>query len=114
MGCHWSTIATYRRQAVIAGWLQHAGKAVPHVRAATFSVSLPILANSETALTKSKTKQMGKDSSSLHSLSKNLPSSLSEKSSESLSEKTMTSLSGEEETPIVRKPHSEDSEVAWL
>ncbi len=112
LGCHWSTIATYRRQAVIAGWLQQAGRAVPHVRAATFSVNLPILTNSETALTKSKTIQMGGDSSSLPStFSENLPPSPSEKSSESLSEKTLTSLSEEEETPIVRKPHSEDSEV---
>jgi hypothetical protein len=114
MGCHWSTIATYRRQAVIAGWLQHAGNAVPHVRAATFFVKLPILTNSDTALTKNKTKQIGEDSSDLPSLSGNLPLSLSEKSFESLGEKNMTSLSGEEKSAIVRKPHSEDSEVAWL
>jgi hypothetical protein len=74
---------------------------VPHVRAANFSVNLPILTISETALTKSKTKQMGEDSSFLPSLSENsLPSpsenrppSLSERPSESFSEKNITSLS---------------------
>lgn len=101
LGCHWSTVAMYRRQAVVAGWLQHAGKAVPHVRAATFSVKLPILTkgveeiltNSEGTLTKSKTIHMGMVSSSLPTSSENLPSSHSEKTSEFLSEKTMTSLS---------------------
>ena len=101
LGCHWSTIAMWRRQAVVAGWLQHAGKAVPHVRAATFSVKLPILTkgveeiitNSEGTLTKSKTIHMGKVSSSLPTFSENLPSSHSEKTSEFLSEKTTTSLS---------------------
>jgi Domain of unknown function (DUF3854) len=114
MGCHWSTIATYRRQAVIAGWLQIAGKAVPHVRAATFSVKLPILANSETVHNKSKTKEMGEDSPLLPPLSGDFPPSISEKYSESLNKKTMTSLSGEVEPTLVRNPHSEDSEVAWL
>lgn len=114
MGCHWSTIAIYRRQAVTAGWLQNSGKAIPHVRAATFSVKLPVLASSETALTKSKTKEMGEDSPFLPPSSGDIPAFLSEKSSESLSKKTMTSLSGKVEASLARNPHSEDSEVAWL
>jgi Domain of unknown function (DUF3854) len=90
-GCHWSTIAAYRRRAVIDGWLRAEKKPIAHVRAGTFFVSLPILTNSEIVLTKIKTKHMEEGSSS--SLSENRPSASSETA--------MASLSGDNETTIV-------------
>jgi Domain of unknown function (DUF3854) len=85
-GCHWSTIAAYRRRAVIDGWLQPEKKAIAHVRAGTFFVSLPIITISETSLTKNKSNHMGPG----------YPSPLSENLS--------SPLSGEEETTLVSTP----------
>jgi hypothetical protein len=109
-GCHYTTIAMYRREGVTAGWLQRSGRAIPHVRAATFLVNLPILTSSESPLTKSKTKHMGRDSYSPSS--ENSSYSHSEKFTESPSEKGATSLSDEAALSIVRNPHSEDLEAA--
>jgi hypothetical protein len=75
LGCHWSSIANYRRQAVMAGWLQRVGQDIPHIRAATFSVNLPNLALSE---------------NSLHTPSENLSASPSENSEKPFSESILT------------------------
>jgi hypothetical protein len=126
---HHTLISQYRRRGVADGWLQPVGKAVWHIsgepgRAATFWVKLPppvdiLIRESTPFLTK--TIPMGKDSESLPSSLSEIPANTEnsfsphiEKSAEPLSEKTATWLSEDKETTTDRKPHSEDSEVAWL
>lgn len=40
LGCHWSTVAIYRREGVAAGWLRMREGAIKHALAATFEVLL--------------------------------------------------------------------------